>query len=342
LFAASIEIRPKVAGLNSQRAIWNERRDRNEFDVGPPIQQCCEQCGDVKIQFAIPSVLVARFDRVGSTIFQPSSVRYQDIVHSMLQILEPGAASNRRVIPVSTRIREMSLAVVCERETQPFAATCSSPEVRIVPTVFVIVKGMPLREALESEVRRSGWNAETFKSTDVFLSRPTVFGPSCLVLDVTLRGLKGLDLQRRIAADRPGMPVILITTSGDVLMTVRPANEGVAEFVTAPVGNDGLAGTIRRSIEWSEFALRREADVRALRDRHELLSRREREVMAYVVAGLLNKQIAGELGLSEITVKAHRGKVMRKMKARSLADLVRKAECLGLGPRADSSVGATS
>ena len=152
------------------------------------------------------------------------------------------------------------------------------------------------------------------------------------MLDVSLPDLNGLDLQKRIAADRIDMPIIFITGYGDVPMTVQAMKAGAVEFLTKPFGDDVLLSAIRHAIERSHAALGHEAEMRALRDCYASLTRREREVMALVVSGLLNKQVGGELGISEITVKAHRGKVMRKMKADSLADLVTMAARLRLAP----------
>ena len=200
------------------------------------------------------------------------------------------------------------------------------------PIVFVVDDDVSVRESLESLIRCAGWEPETFASAQEFLSRPRVLAPSCLVLDVTLPDLNGLDLQERIAADRIDMPIIFITGYGDVSMTVQAMKAGAVEFLTKPFGDDVLLSAIRHAIERSRIALAHEAEMRALRDRHASLSRREREVMALVVSGLLNKQVGGELGISEITVKAHRGRVMRKMKAGSLADLVNMAARLRLAP----------
>jgi len=198
--------------------------------------------------------------------------------------------------------------------------------------VFVVDDDVSVRESLELLIRCAGWQPETFASAREFLARPRVLTPSCLVLDVSLPGLNGLDLQKRIAADRSDMPIIFITGYGDVPMTVQAMKAGAVEFLTKPFGDDVLLNAIRHALERSHTALGHEAEIRALRDCHASLSRREREVMALVVSGLLNKQVGGELGISEITVKAHRGKVMRKMKADSLADLVKMDARLRLAP----------
>jgi FixJ family two-component response regulator len=181
-------------------------------------------------------------------------------------------------------------------------------------------------------IRFAGWQPETFASAQEFLSCPKVLEPSCLILDVNLPDLNGLDLQKRVAADWIHMPIIFITGYGDVPMTVRAMKAGAVEFLTKPFGDDVLLSAIRHAIERSHAALGDEAEMQVLRGCYASLSRREREVMALVVSGLLNKQVAGELDISEITVKAHRGKVMRKMKADSLADLVNMAARLRLAP----------
>jgi FixJ family two-component response regulator len=200
------------------------------------------------------------------------------------------------------------------------------------PIVFVVDDDVSVRESLESLISNAGWQPETFESAQEFLSRPRVLVPSCLVLDVTLPGLNGLDLQKRVAVDRTDMPIIFITGYGDVPMTVQAMKAGAVEFLTKPFGDDALLSAIRQSLERSRTALDYEAKIRGLRDRYASLSRREREVMALVVRGLLNKQVGFELGISEITVKAHRGKVMRKMEADSLADLVTMAASIRIAP----------
>ena len=200
------------------------------------------------------------------------------------------------------------------------------------PIVFVVDDDTSVRESLQGLIDSAGWRSETFPSALAFLHRPRVAGPSCLVLDMSLPDLDGLELQKRMASDRTHMPIIFISGHGNVPMTVRAMKAGAVEFLTKPLAGDALVGAIQQAIEQSRSALDREAAQRELRDRHASLSPRERQVMALVVSGLLNKQVGGELGISEITVKAHRGQVMRKMKATSLPDLVTMAVRLETGP----------
>jgi FixJ family two-component response regulator len=198
--------------------------------------------------------------------------------------------------------------------------------------VFVVDDDVSVRESLELLVRQEGWQPVLFASAQEFLVQTRSRVPSCLVLDVNLPGLNGLDLQERIAAGRMELPIIFITGYGDVPMTVKAMKAGAAEFLTKPYGVEVLLEAIRQAIERSRQELDREAVLQGSRDCYVSLSPRERQVMALVVSGLLNKQVGGELGISEITVKAHRGNVMRKMKADSLADLVNMTAKLGLEP----------
>ena len=207
-----------------------------------------------------------------------------------------------------------------------------TPAFRTMPTVFIVDGDISVRESLEWLVRRAGWRAETYALARDFLARPRVDTPSCLVLDVSLPDANGLDVQKRIAAERSEMPVILITGHADVPMAVEAMKAGAFEFLTKPLSYDVLSSAISRAFELSEVELALKADGQELGSRYASLSHREREVMTLVVAGRLNKQIGFELGISEITVKAHRGKVMRKMHAESLPDLVYMAAGLRLTP----------
>ncbi len=209
---------------------------------------------------------------------------------------------------------------------------------QVTPVVFVVDDDISVRESLEALIRCEGWQPRTFASAQEFLDHPPAVVPSCLVLDISLPGLNGLDLQKRIVVERAEMPIIFITGHRDVPMTVQAMKAGAVEFLTKPFGDDVLLTAIRAALERSRIALSLELEMRTLRGCYASLSQRERQVMTLVVSGLLNKQIGGELGISEITVKAHRGKVMQKMKADSLADLVRMAARLRPASPATTSV----
>ena len=205
----------------------------------------------------------------------------------------------------------------------------ASPNSHAAPIVFVVDGDASARESLELLIQGAGWQPEVFACAQEFLSCPRVLTPNCLILDVTLPDLNGLDLQK-LVADRIEMPVIFITAHADVRTTVRALKAGAVDFLTKPIRNELLLGAIRHAIERSHAALRHEAEIQPLRERYASLSRREREVMALIVRGRLNKEVGSELGISEITVQAHRGRVMQKMGTDSLAGLVNIAARLRL------------
>lgn len=204
------------------------------------------------------------------------------------------------------------------------------PMAALTPIVFVVDDDISVRDSLELLITDAGWRPELCASAREFLERPRPLCPSCLILDVTLPDLNGLELQKRIAGDRPEMPIIVMTGYGDIPMSVRAMKGGAAEFLTKPVSPDVLLSAIESALARSRNALEERARLQGLLDRYQALSRREREVMALVVRGQLNKQVGGALGIGEITVKAHRGRMMRKMGARSLPELVTIAARLGL------------
>lgn len=198
-----------------------------------------------------------------------------------------------------------------------------------LPIVFIVDDDVSVRESLELLVRNENWKPETFASAQELLNHPRTLVPSCLVLDLSLPGLNGLELQKQLAVEHIDIPIIFITGYGDVPKTVQAMKAGAVEFLTKPLNNDVLVSAIRKALEQSRLALAQDAEMQELRDRYASLTPREEQVMALVVTGLLNKQVGSELGISEITVKAHRGQVMQKMKANSLADLVKMAARLG-------------
>jgi FixJ family two-component response regulator len=206
----------------------------------------------------------------------------------------------------------------------------------VTPIVFIVDDDVSVRESLELLVRYQNWKPETFASAQEFLDRPRPFVPSCLVLDISLPGLNGLELQKRLAVERTDMPIIFITGHGDVPKTVQAMKAGAVEFLTKPFNDEALLNAVRQSLERSRLAIAQDVEMRELRNRYASLTSREQQVMALVVSGLLNKQIGGELGISEITVKAHRGQVMQKMKADSLAALVKMSTKLHI-PQASAA-----
>jgi len=200
------------------------------------------------------------------------------------------------------------------------------------PIVFVVDDDISVRESLESLILWAGWRPEIFASAQEFLARPRSTVPCCLVLDISLPGLSGLQLQKAVAGDRVDMPIIFITGHGDIPMSVEAMKAGAIEFLTKPIDDGALLSAIGNAIERSKSTLDSVTELEKLRGRYALLTTREREIMLLVVSGLLNKQVGMKLGISEITVKAHRGKIMQKMAADSLADLVRMSVSLDLTP----------
>jgi len=208
--------------------------------------------------------------------------------------------------------------------------TSLQPNSQRTPVVFIVEDDESMRESINSLIRSAGWKAKAFGSALDFLSYPRTAGPNCLVLDINLPEFSGLDLQMRVAGERTEMPIIFITGSGDVAMAVRAMKAGAIEFLIKPFGDDVLLEAIQQAITRSQTTIDAAAEMLVLQGRLASLNRREREVMTLVITGLLNKQVAGELGLSEITVKAYRGRAMKKMKARSFAELVNMAASLRL------------
>jgi FixJ family two-component response regulator len=210
--------------------------------------------------------------------------------------------------------------------------TQTAPKPQQKAIVFVVDDDISVRESLEMLIKFAGWQPETFASAKEFLARPRTATPSCLVLDVSLPDLSGLELQKLLANDRFDMPIIFVTGHGDVPMTVQAMKAGAVEFLTKPFDDEVLLSAIRHALKRSASVLDEQAEVSSLRRSYESLTPREQDVMRCVVGGMLNKQIGLKLGISEITVKAHRGKMMQKMAADSIADLVKSAVRLGLTP----------
>ena len=210
--------------------------------------------------------------------------------------------------------------------------TSAAPKSQQQPVVFVVDDDVSVRESLELLIKFVGWQPETFASASDFLAHPRTTAPSCLVLDLSLPDLNGLELQKLIASERTDMPIIFITGHGDVPMTVQAMKAGAVEFLTKPFDDEVLLSAIQHAVQRSAAVLADQSEITRLRDRYESLTHREQEVLRLVVAGMLNKQIGVKLGISEITVKAHRGKMMQKMNVDSIADLVKTAVRLGLAP----------
>jgi formate hydrogenlyase transcriptional activator len=232
------------------------------------------------------------------------------------------ARLNNGALPNSLPASDESPAATAQVPRHELRSTNTTPD---LPIVFVVDDDISARHSMERLIRREGWQPETFTFAQEFLNRPRTRVPNCLVLDISLQEVNGLDLQKRIVVERAETPIIFITGHGDVPTSVQAMKAGAVEFLIKPFTDKSLLAAIREALTRSSIALGREAEMRSVRDCYASLSHRERQVMALVVSGLLNKQVGAELGISEITVKAHRGRVMQKMGAKSVVDLVRMA-----------------
>jgi FixJ family two-component response regulator len=216
----------------------------------------------------------------------------------------------------------------------PISPACDRPESskssQGIPTVFIVDPDNAARESLSALITRQGWHPEIFTCAEEFLAQPVEFVPGCLTLDVCLPGLSGLELQKHAATKCPHLPTIFLSAEGDIPTTVEAMKTGAVEFLLKPFRDNELLSALREALERSRLVIARETQKRAIRKCYASLSLRERQVMGLVSSGLLNKEVGCELGISEITVKAHRGRVMRKMRAASLADLMKMAGKLGL------------
>lgn len=216
------------------------------------------------------------------------------------------------------------------RLSQAIHGISGPPSMPATPIVFVVDDDVSVRESLGSLIRNEGWQAALFESAQDFLAETPTSSPSCLILDVQLPDLNGLDLQKRITGDKLSTPIIFITGYGDVPTSVQAMKAGAAEFLTKPLTHDVIVAAIRSALLSSQATLEQESVRRRLQERFDSLSKREREVMTLVVKGMMNKQVGGELEISEITVKAHRGRVMEKMRAATFVELVNMARQLGI------------
>src|SRR3982750_5032276 len=268
---------------------------------------------------------------VKATASRPSSSR-RNVINRLRHVSSRKGRSPVCSSRSATRTYSMRSRPRCE-EVMMLSAPSGRMDVvatrNATATVFVVDDDVSVRESLELLIRAAGWQALTFDSAPVFLAHPRHSGACCLILDVALPGRNGLEPQEQIR-ERTDMPIIFITGHGDIPMSVRAMKAGAVEFLTKPFNEDVLLRTIQQCVERSRVVLREQAEMRVLRGRYESLTPREREVMALVVPGLLNKQVGAELGISEITVKAHRGQLMRKMQADSLAGLVTMTARLNL------------